>query len=130
MQRKTDALVGRHILIVEDDWFIVEEIVQHLETAGAIVVAPASDLAGALGLAAKAEPLDGAILNVSLHDELTYTVADVLRERGVPFAFATGFERREIPKAYADVPHIDKPFETSDVVRALFGPSCPKDSAV
>ena len=42
-----------------------------------------------------------------------------LRRRRVPFAFATGFGRKSLPPAFADVPVLAKPFGSEQLVRMV-----------
>ena len=120
---RAETLAGRHILLVEDDFLIALDVTASLKAAGAQVVGPAASLAGALALAAKAEQLDGAILDINLRGEMVYPVADALRARSVPFVFVTGYDRASIPAPYADVPVCEKPFHLGRAVEAIFGSS-------
>jgi CheY-like chemotaxis protein len=72
-------LVGCKILIVEDDYFIADDFAAILEAAGAWIVGPAGTLSDAMGLMERTERLDGAILDINLHGEMAYTLADALR---------------------------------------------------
>jgi CheY-like chemotaxis protein len=116
-----ETLEGRHILLVEDDFFIALDITASLKAAGARVVGPAASLAEALALVARVEQLDGALLDINLRGEVVYPVADALRARSVPFVFVTGYDRTSIPAPYANVPVCEKPFHLDRAVRAIFG---------
>ena len=111
-------LAGLRLLVVEDDYMIADELRQELSRAGAVVVGPVATAAEALALVA-AGGLDGAVLDVNLAGERGFAVADALRARGVPFVFATGYDRSVIPAAYADVPYCEKPAGARKVARAL-----------
>jgi CheY-like chemotaxis protein len=82
--------IGRRVLLVEDEAMIAMLIEDMLEDLGHSLAAVATRLEEALALA-RSEALDLAILDLSLGGTLTYPVADVLRERRVPFIFATGY---------------------------------------
>jgi DNA-binding response OmpR family regulator len=58
--------------------------------------------------------LDGALLDVSLGNEECYPVADKLRARGVPFAFATGFGAG-VATRFQDSMVLSKPFDFETV---------------
>ena len=62
---------------------------------------------------------DMAILDINLQGEMVYPLADALRERSVPFLFATGYEAWAIPEAYADVRRTEKPVEMKKMMEAL-----------
>lgn len=46
---------------------------------------------------------------------MVYPLADALRARGIPFLFATGYDAKASPPAYADVPRAEKPIELRPV---------------
>lgn len=112
---------GRRVLVVEDDFVLADGMEQALTAQGATVVGPAATVSQALGLIARAEPLDGAVLDIRLLTEWVYPVADVLRERGVPFVFATGYDRSSIDPRFAGIPRIEKPVDVSSIAPLLFG---------
>jgi DNA-binding response OmpR family regulator len=111
-------LAGRRILVVEDEYFIADDLSRGLRREGARVVGPAADLAGALKLG-RGEQLDGAVLDVNLGGEMSYPVADLLAHRGVPYLFTTGYDDRTLIGAYSDVARIEKPFDVEAVMTAL-----------
>ena len=106
--------------MVEDDFAIASDMAQVLEDAGAEVVGPAGTVEDALELVeSEAVTLDGAALDINLHGERVYPVADALAARGVPFVFATGYDAHVIPEAYAGVPRLEKPVDRTQLERAL-----------
>ena len=46
-------------------------------------------------------------------------VADVIRTRGLPFLFATGYGSRILGEPYADRPILQKPFSLEELRRTL-----------
>ncbi|HVG48881.1 MAG TPA: response regulator [Rubellimicrobium sp.] len=111
----------RRVLVVEDEYLLAEDLRRGLEDAGAEVLGPVPSVADALALLATEAPPDAAILDVNLGGEMVFPVADVLRERGVPFMFATGYDQWSLPQAYTDVPRCEKPFDVGRCLRTLFG---------
>jgi DNA-binding response OmpR family regulator len=77
------------ILVVDDEPLIAMLVEDWLNELGCEVVGPAGTVQHGLDLAGSAE-IDGAILDVRLGDQDSYSVANALRARGIPFAFATG----------------------------------------
>lgn len=118
---KGNLLDGRRMLVVEDDYLIASSLVRALEAHGAEVVGPAASVQEALELMAAEARLDAAVLDINLAGDRVYKVADALKARNVPFAFATGYDDWIIPDAYAGVPRMEKPVDTRDVVRMLAG---------
>jgi hypothetical protein len=63
--------------------------------------------------------LDAAVLDTHLHGTTVYEFADVLKNRGVPFMFATGYDRSAIPSRFSDAPLLQKPLAASDLKKTL-----------
>ncbi len=101
-------LQGLRLLVVEDEAMVAMLVEDMLAELGHSVVGPAMRLDQALPLAREAE-FDFAILDVNLGGQLSFPVAEVLRARGIPFIFATGYDAQAILPAYADVPRAEKP---------------------
>ena len=117
---RADALRGRRLLVVEDEYLIAAALERALEDRGAEVVGPAGYVEGALRLVeAEGDRLDGAVLDINLRGERVYPVADVLAARGVPFVFLTGYDAQVIPDTYAGVPRSEKPVSTALLARTL-----------
>jgi ActR/RegA family two-component response regulator len=117
---RADALRGRRLLVVEDEYLIAAALERALEDRGAEVVGPAGSVEGALRLVeAEGDRLDGAVLDINLRDERVYPVADALAARGVPFVFLTGYDAQVIPDTYAGVPRSEKPVSTALLARTL-----------
>lgn len=111
-------LGGKRILLVEDEALVamlLEDIVIEL---GGIVVGPEAQLDLAIA-SAETAVIDAAILDINLHGNRSYGVADALRLRGVPFAFATGYGESGVDPAHRGVPVLIKPYTGQDVARAL-----------
>lgn len=78
----------------------------------------ASRLAPALALAQEGE-FDIAMLDVNLAGEPSFAVAEILRERRIPFLFATGYGIEGIEEAYRTAPVLQKPFRDGDLAAML-----------
>jgi CheY-like chemotaxis protein len=113
------ALRGRRILIVEDEFIVAYDLAQSFEQVGAEVVGPVGSVASALALLATETTLHIAVLDINLGSEKVYPVADAMRERGVPFVFATGYDQAAIPGTYHDVPRFEKPLDIQGLARVL-----------
>jgi CheY-like chemotaxis protein len=112
------TLSGRHILVVEDDYVLAMDMHLTLQEAGAVVIGPVGTVRDALRLAEN-EDIDAAVLDIDLHGELVYAVAERLQDRGVPFVFTTGFEGDILPRRFARATRHQKPVSTEAVVNAL-----------
>lgn len=115
------ALRGLTILVVEDEYFLATEISRKLQKAGVAVVGPFPAVEDALRAVEGGRTLDAALLDINLRGNMVYPVADLLRQRGTPIVFMTGYDRAALPPAYRDVPLCDKPVEVADLVRHVAG---------
>jgi CheY-like chemotaxis protein len=113
------TLKGLHVLVVEDEALVSFMLVDYLEELGCQVVATASRLEEALEMAASLAALDLAVLDVNLAGEMSYPVAELLRSRGVPFLFATGYGTDGLPEGMRNVPVLSKPFGLERFAEAL-----------
>ena len=99
---------GKHILIAEDEIFLAMMLQDLLEADG-YDVSKVACVADALAAIESRLP-DAAILDVNLAGEQSFPVAQALRERGVPFLFATGYGERSLPEAFAGEQTMQKPY--------------------
>ena len=118
MNFSAEKLTGQHVLIVEDEYFLAQDLVDFFQDLGVQVLGPAASVSEALKLLESAE-VQGAILDVNLRGERVYPVADALRQRHVPFVFASGYGGELEPRAYADVPRCIKPVDYGVLVQTL-----------
>lgn len=109
---------GIRVLLVEDEGFVALMIEDMLEELGCEVVASVARLKEACGIAATAE-LDLAILDINLGGERSFPVAEILRERGVPFMFSTGYGAAGLPPELSRSPVLSKPFAAKELEETL-----------
>ncbi len=112
------SLQGLRVLVVEDEMMVSMLIEDMLTDLGCIVVGPASRLDEAMALVEEAQ-IDCAVLDVNLGGQPIFPLADVLRERGVSFAFATGYGDAGLREADRGSPVLQKPFREGDLARIL-----------
>jgi CheY-like chemotaxis protein len=108
----------RRILVVEDEMLIGMLLEDMLTDMGYQVVAIVPRLKEALA-AVERESFDLAVLDVHLHGESAFPVAEALIAKGVPFIFATGYGERGLPENYRSRPVLQKPFAKDDLERVL-----------
>ena len=127
---------GGRILIVEDDMMLALLLEDQLadlgyETVKAARVSKGVSLAdlgyetikaarvsSGVALAAKAQ-LAAAILDVNVAGEASYPVAWALRERRIPFIFATGYGAGGLAAEFRDGPTLNKPYSYDELRRVL-----------
>jgi len=119
MTASSVGLRGRRVLIAEDEYLLASKMVEELAKLGVETIGPASTVKRALDLIEHCGPLDAAMLDIKLRNEMTFPVADALRARGVPFVFTTGYNQKIIPDGYKDVVRYEKPFDVAEVARVV-----------
>jgi nitrogen-specific signal transduction histidine kinase/CheY-like chemotaxis protein len=120
--RATPGLRGLRVLVVEDESLIGMLAEELLEQLGCRMTELVSSLPKALEMANRAD-IDFALLDVDVGGEPVYPLAQLLRARGVPFVFMSGYGGLE--GAWAGHPIIQKPFDLAqlklEIERALAG---------
>lgn len=114
----TAELKGLRVLVVEDEMMVSMLIEDMLSDMGCTVIGPASRLDEAIELA-NASDIDCAVLDVNLGGQPIFPLADLLRERGCPFAFATGYGDAGLRDVDRGTPVLQKPFREGDLARVL-----------
>jgi len=108
------------ILVVEDEYLIRMLLEDMLADIGYAVAAAVGTITEARELAANGD-FSAAILDVNLDGQEIFPVADILKERGLPFVFVTGYGERSLPEPYRDRPALQKPFQAEQLEAALSG---------
>lgn len=111
-----NAWPGLRVLVVEDEPVVAMCLEDILDGLGCEPVGPAGRLAEGLVLAER-EELGAAILDINLAGERSTPIAEALRRRGVPFAFASGYGAA--PEGFETLPLIEKPYREADIHAAL-----------
>ena len=107
------------ILVVEDSFLISELLVQVLDLLGWVAVGPATRKSKALELA-QSEMFDAALLDIDLDGETSWDVAAVLKARGIPFVFTTGYNVSHVlPDYLAGSAVLVKPYKPADIERRI-----------
>jgi CheY-like chemotaxis protein len=106
------------VLVVEDEAAISMLIEDMLLDLGVEIVGPASRLDPALRLAREVD-LEAAILDINIGGVQSYPVADVLRRRGIPVIFATGYGSSVLPERFKSCQTLHKPFDQHQFGEAL-----------
>ncbi|GLH78227.1 response regulator [Bradyrhizobium sp. SSBR45G] len=112
-------LRDRHILIIEDEYMLADELRCELGEAGATVLGPVGTVADALVLIEREGLIEGAVLDVNLRGEMAFPVADLLIERGVPFVFTTGYDESIIPGRFSNILRCEKPIAVEGIIGVL-----------
>jgi DNA-binding response OmpR family regulator len=112
------SMGGRRVLVVEDEVLLALSLEDDLHEAGFSMIGPYTTLANALQ-AARHESFDLALLDVNLHGQAVFPLADELIERNVPVVFLTGYGAADLPERFRALPRLQKPYEPSLLAREL-----------
>ena len=113
-----DRVVMPRVLLVDDEPLIALLLQEYLTELGCETIGPAHTVSVAFDLI-KATPPDAAFLDVALRNEVSYPVADVLRVRGIPFMFLTGYIPEGLDIRFRDELIVSKPFDFEIIKEAL-----------
>ena len=118
MSTSTINLLGKRVLVVEDDYLLATDICRALNDLGATVLGPAPTPFYALSLIGR-RGVDTAVLDVKLHNSDVFEVADEWVRRGVPMIFATAYGASAIPARFGGVPRLDKPLDHAQLLHLV-----------
>lgn len=114
-----EPLLGLAVLIVEDEFYLADDLALAVGDAGASVLGPFGQVEDARRVVESGESVDLAILDIDLMGDYVFPVADLLRERGASFLFATGYGAEIIPERFRDAPRLEKPFAIPAMIQML-----------
>ena len=109
---------AKRVLIVEDEVLLAYHLEDLLTALGHEVIGQATSINMAMELARKCD-IDFAVLDINVAGTKSFPVADILRQRGIPFAFATGYGAEGLMDGYRDVPALRKPYSQEDLERTI-----------
>ena len=120
-QAVREAKLAGTVLLVEDNMIIALEAEDMLAALGADDVLVASNVAEALRLLTIETP-SFALLDINLGSETSWPIASRLRELGVRYAFATGYnDGIDTPMEHRSAPLVTKPYTKDSLSRAVTG---------
>ena len=114
----TDDLEGISVLLVEDEAIQAIDVTAIIEMAGGRVVGPAYSLGQGFSWIDRGK-FDCAVLDINLHDELVFKLADALIDRGIPIVFLSSHSLNIAPPHLRERPFVHKPYNTHSLVRAI-----------
>jgi hypothetical protein len=112
-------LTGRRILVVEDEYFLADDLYRHFVSLGAEIIGPIAYLDDAAEVVAADAAIDGALLDINVRSEMIFPLARLLQSRKVPFVFTTGYDRRSLGPEFVDVQVWEKPLDIPRLARSL-----------
>lgn len=128
MAKKTEQtqaldLTGTRVLLVEDEYYIADDLRRILTAVGAEVIGPCPTVEKA-SRALDVEAFDCAVVDLNLHGVSGVPIAERLFEQGKSFAIASGYGSAAVPEHLKKVPRIEKPFDPSAFLELVAQLSC------
>ena len=112
------GLAGVRVLIAEDEFLLGAQLEDELHAAGCTTLGPYTSVTRAAQACREAR-FDVALLDVNLHGEMIYPVADELRARGSPFVLLTGYGTANLPEHLRSAPRVAKPYDPTALLREI-----------
>ena len=119
---------SQRVLVMEDEFYIADTLVDALSAAGLEAVGPAYSLSQALRYIESTADIRGAILDINLKNQLAFPAADALSSRQIPFLITTGYDPQQLEERFRHIVCFVKPFDPEKVVAKLQNEmSCKQD---
>ena len=112
------VVAGNRVLLAEDEGVLGLMMRDTLVEQGFSVVGPFAKTGEAIA-AARDGQVHAAVLDINLDGEMIYPVAEVLKGRGVPFVFVSGYEADSIDVRFSGIPVLRKPIERQALQNAF-----------
>jgi DNA-binding NtrC family response regulator len=113
-----DNLAGCRVLVLEDEYFLANDLERELAARGAIVVGPFAEISRAKDQVANGG-FDVAVIDIDLRGEPSFSIADELIHRRIPFIFVTGYGPEVLPARFQRVRRCEKPVYMSEVLEEV-----------
>ena len=112
-------LVGKRLLVVDDEPLLAMDVADHLLSHGAQVAA-VNSIEEAAAVLASGAALDGAVLDIQIGDEEVWPVAEALERNGTPFVFLSATcGLRPLPEEFEGKPFLAKPLDRDRLKQTL-----------
>ncbi len=111
-------LDGAKVLVVEDEYFIADDLARALDAAGADPIGPAGTVDQARRLL-KNQRVDAAILDLNLRGDMAVDFVEQLSAAGVPCVIVSGYGRGSLPESLEAIPSLEKPVSYEKVIEMV-----------
>jgi DNA-binding response OmpR family regulator len=105
-------------LIVEDEFLVALHLEDVLTGMGHQVVGPCTRIQAAMAVA-RERSIDFAVLDINVAGTPSFPVADILRQRGIPFVFASGYGFEGLVDGYRNETALRKPYVVEELRGAI-----------
>lgn len=109
---------GLRVFVAEDEFHVLQLIEDMLLELGCVITESVSSVRAALDKAGETAA-QVAVLDVNLRGKRVFPAAQILRDRGIPVVFSTGYGGDGIEADWKACPVIQKPFGIERLEAAL-----------
>lgn len=113
----TDIFRGARVLVVEDEYYLADDLVQTLRDAGAEPVGPFASVAQAEA-SLKEGLVDAAILDMNLRGEMAFDLAARICD-DLPCVVVSGYTGEALPPSVMHLARLEKPVDPRAVIALL-----------
>ena len=106
------------MLVIEDEMLVGLDVVWTLENAGFVHVEHAMNEDDAMQRL-RCGTWSAVVADANLNGRSIEQVAELLREKQLPFLVVTGYVREQLPEVIGDAPVLTKPFSQRELVRQV-----------
>ena len=114
----TESLAGVRVLILEDEFFLADDLARALRDAGGEPVGPVATIEQAVAIVEN-ERLDAAILDLNLRGEMASDFAEHLAATELPCVIVSGYGEDSRPQSLTRLRRLEKPVGAPAVMEAL-----------
>lgn len=111
-------LIGKHVLVVDDDYHRASETVLSLEDQGSEIVGPYPNVPEAIEVINHAV-VDAAVVSVRVQLAGVVSLADRLLAHRIPFVLITENDEPQLLQRFGKVPVLKEPLKQEQMVIAL-----------
>jgi DNA-binding response OmpR family regulator len=109
---------AKRILIVEDEFLVALHLEDALAGMGHQIVGPCTRIEAAIAVV-RERNIDFAILDINVAGTPSFPVADILRQRSIPFVFASGYGLEGLVDGYRNEIALRKPYDLEELRDAI-----------
>jgi two-component sensor histidine kinase len=118
IDRTDTSVLGKRILVVEDEALVSVELVDSLTMYGIEAIGPSASVEDAMEVIGSTT-LDGALVDANLNGRAVHEITAALVRCNIPFALVTGYTREDLPKSFREYPLVAKPCTGPRVIEAI-----------
>jgi DNA-binding NarL/FixJ family response regulator len=109
---------GMRVLIVEDEFFIADDLARAIRSSGGSPVGPVSTIREAEDMVRRS-PVDAAIVDLNLRGEMASEFIRKLAATGRPCLIVSGYGEDAVPESVSAISRLEKPVSPAVVIETL-----------